>query len=54
MNEQQLNAVTAWISNNKNRPLTFMEKEVLKSLIDQSYTVGDLINNLTGLAGMLK
>lgn len=52
MNEQQVAAVAKWLQDNSNRRLTFVEKEMLKSMIDSSFTVGDLIRNLSSLANM--
>lgn len=50
MTEQQVAAIAAWLTRNENRPINFIEKELLKSAIDNSFTVGDLIRTLSNLA----
>ena len=53
MTEEQIKAVATWLQRNSARPITFIEKEMLKSMIDSSYTVGDLINALANLSGSI-
>lgn len=54
MTDEQAYKLGEWLRNNQNRQLNFMEKEFLKSLVDQSNTIGQLIENLAGLAGMIR
>lgn len=50
MTEQQVAAIAQWLTNNEKRPISFIERELLKSAIDGSYTVGDLVRALSALA----
>ncbi|MCR5528520.1 MAG: hypothetical protein K6F49_04785 [Saccharofermentans sp.] len=54
MTDEQAYKLGEWLRNNQNRPLGYMEKEFLKGLVDQSNTIGQLIENLAGLAGMIR
>ena len=54
MTDEQAYKLGEWLNKNQNRPLSYMEKEFLKSLVDQSNTIGQLIENLAGLAGMIR
>ena len=44
MTQQQLEAILEWLKRNENRPISFIEKEVLKS--------SDLVRNLSNLANL--
>ena len=50
MTEQQIAQLAQWLKHNENRPISFIEKELLKSAIDSSYSVGDLVRSLAALA----
>lgn len=52
MTQQQLEVILEWLKRNENRPISFIEKEVLKSSVDSAYTVGDLVRNLSNLANL--
>ena len=51
MTEQQIAQLAQWLRLNENRPISFIEKELLKSAIDSSYSVGDLVRALSALGG---
>lgn len=44
--------VIQWINNNSNRPISFLEKEIIKSTVDNCYTVGDLVTVILNMTGM--
>jgi len=52
MNDQNAALVITWLQNNRNRPLSFMEKELLKSIIDQAGSVGDILNAVSNISGL--
>ena len=54
MTDEQAYKLGEWLRNNQNRPLTFMEKEMLKGIIDNSATIKDILERLGGLAGMIR
>jgi len=52
MTQQQLEAIIEWLRKNNDRPISFIEKELLKSAVDGAYTVGDLVRNLSNLTNL--
>lgn len=42
MTEQDIKAITKWVIDNSNRPLSECDKEIIKQAVDQANSMGEL------------
>ncbi len=42
MTEQEIKAITKWVVDNSNRPLSDQDKEIIKRAVDNANSMGEL------------